>query len=280
MGKMQSATALHSIQQHSRTVGPVMQLSTSSTGCALASRGHTASASPHSATAQRQHRPRECAIVRAVAAPAEAPAKSSAADREKSVELAIRLCEQAAVKRNVSAPQVIKALSTIEKAKLPYEPWPRQLGSSKPGGHRWQLIFQAGAERARKSLSGKPVTLPGIYFPIPAFWRWDEEHSEIEIGVFLGMIAALTFRGSFKWEKRKQNFVYDTVRLRLGPKWFDFPIKKKDKSADGKQQDRLAAFFNFFLVNDNICAARGKDGGVAIWARISPVDDVKAGAML
>ena len=41
------------------------------------------------------------------------------ADREKSVELAIRLCEQAAVKRNVSAPQVIKALSTIEKAKLP-----------------------------------------------------------------------------------------------------------------------------------------------------------------
>lgn len=31
--------------------------------------------------------------------------------------------------------------------------------------------------------------------------RWDEEHSEIEIGVFLGMIAALTFRGSFKWEK-------------------------------------------------------------------------------
>lgn len=52
------------------------------------------------------------------------------------------------------------------------------------------------------------------------------------------------------------------------------------RSADGKQQDRLAAFFNFFLVNDNICAARGKDGGVAIWARISPVDDVKAGAML
>lgn len=29
---------------------------------------------------------------------------------------------------------------------LQYEPWPRQLGSSKPGGHRWQLIFQAGID--------------------------------------------------------------------------------------------------------------------------------------
>lgn len=40
-------------------------------------------------------------------------------DKPKSVELAIAVLEQAASKRDVPGPQVIKAMSTLEKAKLP-----------------------------------------------------------------------------------------------------------------------------------------------------------------
>ena len=41
------------------------------------------------------------------------------ADKAKSVDLAVRVLEEAAARRTVAAPQVIKALSALEKAKLP-----------------------------------------------------------------------------------------------------------------------------------------------------------------
>ena len=41
------------------------------------------------------------------------------ADKARSVELAVKLLEEAAAKKTVPGPQLVKALSTLEKAQLP-----------------------------------------------------------------------------------------------------------------------------------------------------------------
>lgn len=60
--------------------------------------------------------------------------------------------------------------------------------------------------------------------------RFDAGNSENENGIFLGHLAAFTFKGSYEWNSKNKllNFEYKQIRLKLGPKWFEFDITPKD----------------------------------------------------
>lgn len=114
----------------------------------------------------------------------------------------------------------------------------------------------------------------GTYFPLTAVQRWDAANGEIENGVFLGHIAALKFSGPYLFKGKRLIFDFDTLKLRLGPAHFQFPLKKRITSYQPSPKD---PFFIVFYVDDNFIAARGRSGGVAFWARTNPEWELQHG---
>lgn len=176
---------------------------------------------------------------------------------------------------------LLAAILTLERAKLPPGPFFDAItggaGAAGSGGRRWRLTFTAGSAAVKAAMKGEaPGVLgggSGAYVPITAVQRWaagdgssSTQTGEIENGVYLGWLGALAFSGKFSLDGRRLPFVLETLRIRAGPKWFDFPFKAGAAGADGKP----SASGPFFLVaycDDGVVVARGRSGGVAIWAR-------------
>jgi hypothetical protein len=185
------------------------------------------------------------------------------------VEKATSLLKKAAESRQVRPKDVFAALRTLEKAKeLQLSEWPEIVGGP---GKRWELVFTTGTAKVREAMKGQGDG-GGNYFPLTAAQRWDASKSEIENGVYLGLLAALTFKGKYACQGSKLSFDFDTLKLRLGPLKFEF--KLKDKIVDYRFSAK-DPFFVFFFVDEDIIAARGRGGGIAFWKKAGRDFDMK-----
>lgn len=176
---------------------------------------------------------------------------------------------------SVPPPKVFNALRSLEQAKLPAENWPEIIGGTSSPGRRWRLVFTSGTKEVQKAMKGVGQG-SGKYFPLTAVQRWDASQGQIENGIFLGHLAALTFSGPYAMKGKKLSFDFDTLVIRLGPKKFSFKLKDKITNYVPAPKD---PFFLFFYVSDDLVAARGRGGGVAFWARTTPAWELEKGVV-
>ncbi|KAH0916335.1 hypothetical protein HID58_030781 [Brassica napus] len=159
----------------------------------------------------------------------------------------VSVLKTAAKTRKVAAEEILAAFSAIEKAKVDPSPFLETLGGSESPGRTWMLIFTA--EKKLKK---------GRYFPLTAVQRFDAAGKRIENGVYLGPLGALTFEGKFSWKNRILAFIFEQIRIKIGP--LD-PIKiglgKKDAEEEPSNKD---PFFIWFYVDEEIAVARGRSG--------------------
>ncbi|KAK4374646.1 hypothetical protein RND71_005323 [Anisodus tanguticus] len=171
------------------------------------------------------------------------------------VEESVRVLKNAAKTRKVPGEEIMAAFSAIERAKIDSSRFLETLGGTKSPGRTWMLIFTA-----EKGL-GK-----GRYFPITAIQRFDAAAKRIENGVYLGPLGFLTFEGPFSWKNRILAFVFERLRIKIGPfDPFDISIKgKEEREPSNKDKD---PFFIWFYIDEEIAVARGRSGGTAFWVR-------------
>ncbi|CAI9786888.1 unnamed protein product [Fraxinus pennsylvanica] len=175
----------------------------------------------------------------------------------KEVEESVKLLKNAAKTRKVPAEEILSAFSVIEKAKLDPSGFFETLGGSHSPGRTWMLIFTA-----KKQLEG------GRYFPITAVQRFDAAGKRIENGVYLGLLGSLTFEGRLSWKNRILAFIFERIRVKIGPfNPFDISIKGKDE----REPSNKDPFFIWFYVDEEIAIARGRSGGTAFWVRCQRV---------
>ncbi|GMH17069.1 hypothetical protein Nepgr_018910 [Nepenthes gracilis] len=169
------------------------------------------------------------------------------------VEESVEVLKNAAKTRKVSTEKVLLALSVIEKAKLDPSRFLDTLGGSKSPGRTWMLVFAA-----EKNLNG------GRYFPLTAVQRFDAVAKMIENGVYLGPVGSLTFEGRFSWKNRILAFIFERVRIKIGPL---MPLEVSLGRNDNREPSSKDPFFIWFYVDEEIAVARGRSGGTAFWCR-------------
>lgn len=72
--------------------------------------------------------------------------------------------------------------------------------------------------------------------------------------------------------QRKLEFTFDRVTLKLGPLKLG-PFKR------GNSEGKTPRFL-FFYADDDIIAAQGATGGIAVWAKLSPAQALARGVDL
>ncbi|XP_054804130.1 uncharacterized protein LOC129307252 isoform X2 [Prosopis cineraria] len=168
------------------------------------------------------------------------------------VEESVKVLKNAAKSRKVAVEEILSALSVIEKAKLDPSGFLETLGGNESPGRKWMLIFTA--EQLKR----------GRYFPFTAVQRFDAAAKRIENGVYLGPIGQLTFEGRLSWKKRILSFIFEDIRIKVGPlKALEISLGKKDD----REPSTKDPFFVWFYVDEEIAVARGRSGGTAFWCR-------------
>ncbi|KAM1478171.1 hypothetical protein FF1_039408 [Malus domestica] len=115
------------------------------------------------------------------------------------------------------------------------------------------LIFTA-----EKELKG------GRYFPVTAVQRFDAAGKRIENGVYFGPFGCLTFEGRFSWKERILAFVFESIRIKIGPlKTLEIGLGQKDD----REPSTKDPFFIWFYIDEELAVGRGKRGGTAFWCR-------------
>lgn len=206
-------------------------------------------------------------------------AASSVEATGKDTSTCVKLLQQAAATRSVAPKEVFAAIRKLEKEKLSADGWAEKLGGESSPGRRWQLVFTTGTKQVQDALKGGKGG--GSYFPLIAAQRWDTPKREIENGVYLGHIASISFLGPWALQSRKMTFDFKRINIKLGPWKFGFDLKAGQfgtkKAAEEGEKQKDGPFFLFIYVDDKICVARGRGGGLAMWGRTSPVWEAKAG---
>lgn len=200
-------------------------------------------------------------------------ASSSAQIAPADVDAALGTLRRAAADSSAAPADVFQALRTLESAKLPTDDWPATIGGTVSPGRRWRLVFTSGTKEVQKAMKGVGQG-SGKYFPLTAVQRWDASAGQIENGIFLGFLGALTFSGPYAFKGKKLSFDFDTLKLKLGPATFEFKLKDKIVDYVPGPKD---PFFLFFYVGEDLVAARGRSGGVAFWARTTPAWELEKG---
>ncbi|KAI3735593.1 hypothetical protein L6452_15100 [Arctium lappa] len=176
----------------------------------------------------------------------------------KEVEESVELLKKAAKTKKVAATQIISSFKLLDTAKLDPSKFCETLGGSESPGRTWMLIFTA--EKGLKR---------GKYFPITAVQRFDAAARRIENGVYLGPLGCLTFEGRFTWKKRILAFVFELLRIKIGP--FN-PIEINIKGNDESEPTTKNPFFIWLYIDEEIAVARGRSGGTAFWCRCQRVN--------
>uniref|UniRef100_A0A9I9DEW0 Uncharacterized protein n=1 Tax=Cucumis melo TaxID=3656 RepID=A0A9I9DEW0_CUCME len=169
------------------------------------------------------------------------------------VEKSVKVLKNAAKTRKVPAEEVLSALSVLEKAKLDPSNFFNTLGGTSSPGRTWMLIFTA--EKKLKK---------GRYFPVTAIQRFDAAGKRIENGVFLGPIGSLTFEGRLSWKTRILAFIFERVRIKIGPL---NPLEISLGQKEEREPSTKDPCFIWFYVDEEIAVARGRSGGTAFWCR-------------
>lgn len=170
----------------------------------------------------------------------------------------VKVLKEAAKTRKVPAPEILLALSKIKKAKLDTSTFFETLGGTESPGRTWMLIFTAKGRLDK-----------GQYFPVTAVQRFDAAGKRIENGIYLGPIGCLTFEGRLSWKKKILAFIFERVRIKVGPLG---PLEIGFGSGnDGREPNTKDPFFVWFYVDEEIAVAQGRGGGVAYWCRCQRV---------
>ncbi|CAL0331107.1 unnamed protein product [Lupinus luteus] len=179
-------------------------------------------------------------------------------DSKKEIEESVKVLKIAAKTRKVAAKEVLSALSVIEKSKIDPSGFLETLGGKESPGRTWMLIFTA-----QKQYKG------GRYFPLTAVQRFDAAGKRIENGVYLGPIGQLTFEGKLSWKKRILAFIFENLRIKVGPLQ---PLQISLGEKEDKEPSTKDPFFIWFYVDEEIAVARGRSGGTAFWCRCQRVN--------
>ncbi|KAG6413736.1 hypothetical protein SASPL_126450 [Salvia splendens] len=176
---------------------------------------------------------------------------------DKEVEECVRVLKNAAKTRKVPQEEILNACSVIEKAKIDPSRFLQTLGGTESPGRTWMLVFTAEKKLTR-----------GRYFPITAIQRFDAAGKRIENGVYLGPIGSLSFEGRLSWKKRILAFIFEKIRIKVGP--LD-PFEFSFKGDDEREPTNSDPFFIWFYIDEEIAVARGRSGGTAFWVRCKRV---------
>ncbi|XP_020574130.1 uncharacterized protein LOC110020385 [Phalaenopsis equestris] len=109
----------------------------------------------------------------------------------------------------------------------------------------------------------------GSYFPLTAVQRFDAAAKIIENGIYLGPIGCLTFEGKFSWKKNMLAFLFECLRIKVGPCGpLEISLGKQEREPTTAKDP----FFIWFYIDDEIAVAQGRGGGFAFWCRCRRVD--------
>ncbi|XP_042426178.1 uncharacterized protein LOC122014050 [Zingiber officinale] len=173
-------------------------------------------------------------------------------EEESDVAASVEVLKAAAKTRKVLPAQVLAALASIKKGKAEPSSFLETLGGTESPGRTWMLIFTAQGKLDK-----------GRYFPITAVQRFDAAAKRIENGVFLGPVGSLTFEGKFSWKNRILAFIFQTIRIKLGP----FGPLQIDLGETEREPTSKDPFFIWFYIDEEIAVAQGRGGGIAYWCR-------------
>ncbi len=158
---------------------------------------------------------------------------------------AVSVMHEACETRNVDAEDVSDAILACEKSKCDVA------GDTLNGA--WELIYTTGT-----------ATGDGFYFPVKAVQSFDVQNERIRNGVYVGPVK-LFFDGPFSWKQNMQMLEFTFTKCSVGVgslvKGFDI---------DDSKWESAKPFFKFVYADDKCRAARGKDGGVALWKAVGP----------
>jgi len=180
----------------------------------------------------------------------------------------ITVLAAAASSSRPSSEALVKALLTAEKTakqqRLSYQ-FPSLIG-------KWRLCFATGTRKVRQR--GGIILGKGFYLPkfVPAQISFETSPLGIEIGnsVQIGAIL-LQLTGPAKYLDKKNLLAFDFTNLRLsllGRTLYSGKIRSGKTQVDFENQPiAKLAFFSFFFVTENLIAARGRGGGLALWVR-------------
>uniref|UniRef100_A0A0E0FFH7 PAP fibrillin domain-containing protein n=1 Tax=Oryza nivara TaxID=4536 RepID=A0A0E0FFH7_ORYNI len=189
--------------------------------------------------------------------PSPSPQEKSPGDLSAVAE-SVKVLKEAAKTRKVPSPELLAALAKIKKAKLDTSTFFETLGGTQSPGRTWMLIFTAKGRLEK-----------GQYFPVTAVQRFDAAGKRIENGVYLGPVGSLTFEGRLSWKKKILAFIFERVRIKVGP--FGPLEIGLGGGNDGREPSTKDPFFVWFYVDEEIAVAQGRGGGVAYWCRCKRV---------
>ncbi len=141
----------------------------------------------------------------------------------------------------------------------------------------WNLCFVTGTKKTRKRAG--IVLGAGKYIPrlikIKISYQKDRQETanigKVINSVKIGFVE-LSLTGPIKFMPQKRILAFDFTYLKLvvlGFDLYDGYIKNglKKEAEFEKKEIRQQAFFSYFLIQDNLIAARGRGGGLALWSR-------------
>jgi len=104
----------------------------------------------------------------------------------------------------------------------------------------------------------------GSYFPVTAVQNWCMQSMRIQNGIFILGLVSMVFSGDFEIAyDRILYFDFDRLDLKLGPLAFGFDLPANETRVGKKRP-----FFVFLYADDEVCIARGRGGGIAVWKKV------------
>jgi hypothetical protein len=143
---------------------------------------------------------------------------------------------------------------------------------------QWQLGFITGTKRSRQQagvLLGAGRFLPRWLTIQIAYQRseTDTNHGTVENSVHLGPVQLVVIGPTRFWANTNiLSFDFTRLHLALSTITFYQGYIRNGQTREvsfAAQPLKEQAFFNYFLVDDQCIAARGRGGGLALWTRIN-----------
>lgn len=150
----------------------------------------------------------------------------------------------------------------------------------------WRLCWVSGTQKIRKQagfVKGSGLYIPSflnlqiIYSRSPHPFLTIEKPPEIDAGIIQNCVKLnqfnLTLTGPAKFLDKKNilafDFTYVTSKL-FGLNLYDGKMPGTASNSAQFYQDSIKkqAFFAFFIITPNLIAARGRGGGLALWAKV------------
>lgn len=145
----------------------------------------------------------------------------------------------------------------------------------------WQLTFITGTKKAQKQAGktlGKGRYLPSFVKVAIAYTK-DSDHDPTAAwqkgttinSVQVGLLN-LTVSGPIKFHAKKRLLAFDFLQLKIklgGLQLYSGNLRGGSEAAKTFHETPISKqpFFSYFYVSDNVIAARGRGGGVALWTK-------------